>query len=561
MADREISIEIKRPELIVLLAFLILIFYFEIQVTLNSPIAFGDEGFHTFLARWIGTKIEYPTFIPQHGGALFEEGFVRPPMWNVLEGSFYFIFGFSDVIVKLLAPFIAFMTAISSYLLVKKVFSERVAIITSAILVTIPSYVTYSILFYVDILLVFWFNLAFLTFLIFAKTQNKKYFIMSSLFTSFAILTKQQGFILVIFYALYFVYQFYKKADLANFYSLLRTYFPPMVLLLIVISGWIIRNGYYFGAWLYEGPFPFWQGKTLFVGNYTNVNSFSGDTSGGGTEINLLNFGIINYLSFAYGYIWFVPLLFILGLSFLLFRRGQFDLMMILMLISGLIILNTVLKSRSEDAARHILFAVPVVGLIASIYLDQLSEFVKKVQKYFPYLVLLAVFLISFYTSQGKLSDARHYEPALSSACTPSNPSCYVGFKMFSQDFFQACDWVKKNPNQVPPDSILLSLNSHPTVYNCERSAFWDFPDLPDILLGDVNLSASRLKAEGITHIFVQKFALSTQNLRLSYPVNFVRMMDQNNQTFVKIYENGPSINACISSGGCDGTIIYRFVG
>src|SRR5438445_13798257 len=100
MAEREITIEIKKPELIALLAFLLIVFYMEIQVTLNSPIAFGDEGFHTFLARWIGTNAEYPTYIPEHGGPLFSEGFVRPPMWKILQGRFYFLFCFSEVIMK-----------------------------------------------------------------------------------------------------------------------------------------------------------------------------------------------------------------------------------------------------------------------------------------------------------------------------------------------------------------------------------------------------------------------------------------------------------------------------
>src|SRR5437879_6150078 len=235
--------------------------------------------------------------------------------------------------------------------------------------------------------------------------------------------------------------------------------------------------------------------------------------------------------------------------------------MIFLMIISGLIILDTVLKSRSEDAARHILFSVPLIGLVSSIYVDQFSEFSKKIQTYLPYLILFGVFIISFYNIQGKLADARHYEPGISANCTPSDPSCYTGFKfLFSQDFFLACNWVKQHPDQVPPNSVFLSLNSHPTVYNCERSALWDYPSLPDILLGNVNLSASRLKAEGITHIFVQKFALSSQNLRLSYPINFVRMLEQNNQTFVKIYENGLGVEDCLRIGGCDGAIIYRFV-
>jgi len=131
--------------------------------------------------------------------------------------------------------------------------------------------------------------------------------------------------------------------------------------------------------------------------------------------------------------------------------------------------------------------------------------------------------------------------------------------KQFSSYFFEACDWVKTN---TPQNAILLSLNTHPTVYNCQREAIWELQDLPDIILSNnVTLVTQRLNANGIDYIFVQKFSLSGQDYRGTYPLSFIAFLEQNPQNFKKVFENGPGYNSCVQSQGCDGTAIYQVVG
>ncbi|MHC4752944.1 MAG: hypothetical protein ACYTFW_24145, partial [Planctomycetota bacterium] len=64
MAEKEITFELKNPELIVLMVFLAFVFYLELQVTFNTPISFGDEGFHTRISQWIAENVEYPVWVP-----------------------------------------------------------------------------------------------------------------------------------------------------------------------------------------------------------------------------------------------------------------------------------------------------------------------------------------------------------------------------------------------------------------------------------------------------------------------------------------------------------------
>ncbi|MBU5687985.1 MAG: hypothetical protein KQA31_01055, partial [Candidatus Aenigmarchaeota archaeon] len=58
--DEEIEFEIKNPELLILSIFLLALFILQLRVTLTNPIAFGDEGYHGMLQRYIGLNVDYP---------------------------------------------------------------------------------------------------------------------------------------------------------------------------------------------------------------------------------------------------------------------------------------------------------------------------------------------------------------------------------------------------------------------------------------------------------------------------------------------------------------------
>jgi len=547
MVDKEIEIEIKRPEFYLLIGFSLLVLYLELQVTLNSPIAFGDEAFYTAISKYMAEKVEYPVYIPLEATKIVKFTYSRPPLWNFLEASFYFLFGFNEVIVKFLVPFIAVMSGVACFILMKKIYSDKIALIASILLITIPSFVTYSVLFYVDILEIFWLVLAVsLTFLA-VKTESKKYWILSAIFSGLVILTKTTGLFLGFFYLFYFIYEMISRKSLM---VVVKKYWILVGVIALIVGPWLLRNIYFYGNPSCSA-LPFFSTKGCIVKpDYKPKNDFIGRIAETGTESSALKIGLINYLNFAYGNVFLVPLTFLCGLMFLLKNRSKENIILLIFLIASFVIMLRTFETRAEDFARYGLVAVPFIAIMSAMYLGQITEFLKKYHTILVYIFLAIILVAAFFNLNDKVVSARRFD---------DSSQTYVGYKMFSKSFLDACEWIKNN---TPKDSLLLSLNTHPTIYNCQRNAIWELDDLPDIILSNnVTLVLDRLKVNGINYIFVQKFSLSNQAYRVSYPVSFVQFLDQNKNNFKNVYENGPSITTCANMGGCDGTIVYQVVG
>ena len=226
-----------------LIAVLFVILVLELNVTLGSPIAFGDEGVHARWAQLIGEEVQYPVWTPFGGTDLIKDGFYRPPLFNILEGSFIFLLGHHQIILKAITPFIAFLTGLATYLLVKRLYNHEIAFIASVILVTMQSFISYAVLLYSDMLLTFYLALFFLTFLIAVKENNRKYMFLSAVFAGLAFLTKHGAISALVFLPLAFFYTIIKER---NLYHNLRQYFAFAIIFLLVVSPFLIRNIYYY---------------------------------------------------------------------------------------------------------------------------------------------------------------------------------------------------------------------------------------------------------------------------------------------------------------------------
>lgn len=563
MGDIEVSFDLglilKWGKRLIFFGFLIAVLVFELSVTLNSPIAFGDEGFHVANARYMGTQIEYPLNTPLFGTELQQEKFSRPPLWNLIEASFYMIFGFHDVIVKFLLPFISFMTGLTIYVFLRKLYDENLGIIAAAIAVTIPSFVTYSIFFYTTVPYVFFFTIAFFCLLAAVKTGGRKFWLLAGIFSGIAILTNIAGAFLIIITALVGILSLIKNRKMATFRNVLKTYGVVIFLSLLLISPWVLRN-----VALYKTPgcdniMNIIQGACPTPNQYQQQTDkeFTGRTSGGGTEESILNVGIVNYLRFAYGssnsnnilnIIGFalVPFSFLAGMMYLAKRKDMSDILVMVAVIVFLVLsffVGGLFEGRSEDTARYFLSAVPIIALAAGTFWANVKKEGHKFGNLLVFaviVVILSLLFVGFAQKAAQLDNIKDFVPS----------------------FFQACDWVKNN---LPEDANMLSLNTYPTRYNCERAAIWEIPDKADIILtNDLDLVKQRLHANGINYIFVQKFALSNEAFGQSYPVSFVDFLESNNRTFANVYENGPiygtqEFSTCISTSGCDpGNIIYK---
>ncbi|RLI98031.1 MAG: hypothetical protein DRP00_02900 [Candidatus Aenigmatarchaeota archaeon] len=516
---------------------LFLTFYFNLITTLSTHIVFGDEGFHSRLAQWIAEKKEYPVYlIGIEGSKVKAPAFHRPPLWNLLEASLFLVFGFNEVIIKFFSPFLAFLTGISAYILVEKLFNSRVGIISSIIAVTIPSFVTYSVLFYTDILFVFYSNLFFLTFLLYKKENSKKYLILSAIFASLAALTKAPGYAYYLFFLLAFLYDALKERSLIK---PLKIYLPLLLILFLIPSGLYLRNFYYYSnPTCYSLPFfkPFPMEKCS-INMLEEKYHFSGRTEQTGTEQSVYRLGIVSYLDFAYGSLIFVVLSFVFGFVILYKKKNEIFpyLSLFFLIFLAIFYIST---NRAEDTARYTLAWVPSIALVSALFFDEIYKFLNSCYKYLGLLIFIPIILLSFSNQKSKLDTM-----AL--------------VKQFSPSFFEACDWVKEN---LPENVTLMTIWAHRATYNCQRNSIGNLADIA--LSKDVNYTLEVAKKVGITHLFIQKFSIDLRNRHLGerYDAEFVQFLEAHPEHFKKIYENGPGLQECFTRGYCDGNIIYEIV-
>ncbi len=572
MGEKEITIEIKRPEIVFLLIFLSVILVLELQLTFNSPIAFGDEGFHTRLAQWIAEEKEYPIWIPFSKTKLIKYANARPLLWNLLEACMYFVLGFHESIVKFLTPFIGvILTGIVGFILGTKIYNKEVGFIAAIITTTVSSLVTYSVLFYTDILFVFYLSLFVLTLMLAFLNKKEKYWILSGIFAGLAFLTKIVSVVIFPFLFLLIIYEIYKKYELK---LMIRNYVIFFIFFFIVTGSFFLRNIVYYNTPYCETVIPLFK-STGCVQNYdyNSTKHFEGSIEQVGTGQNFLSMGIVNYFNFAYGNIWFVPLAFICGLILIGIRKNTNDILIILLIIAFLFIFYFSWSGRAEDTARWALGLVPVIALIAGIYFEIIYNFVKKYHRQLSLVVFLIIIVYSLFGSRildvtgngefrgyGIIDKLFGYDIVQNGQVT--HASGLRDIKQFSSAFFEACDFIKKNTTD---DVLIMTVWDSQTAYNCQRNVIClsCLPESADIVLGNnLNFTIAKLKKHEITHIFIQKFSLGTNNLGTFYPINFVQFLDDNLNNFIKIFENGPSIQQCIqmmqTGKQCDGSLIYE---
>src|SRR3990170_6766264 len=200
MAEKEISIEIKSLFPWILLGILLLALAAELQISFSTPIAFGDEGFYAHLSRWMAENKEYPVWNSMYGTDLIKWGNSKPLFLALAESGFFLIFGYSDLFLKFLYPFIGFLTAISTYLLAKKLFSEKIGFFAAILIVTVSSIITYSIIFYVEIFSALIFVTGGLLLILHASTKRMRYLILAGVFLGLGLLTKLPNYASAVFF-------------------------------------------------------------------------------------------------------------------------------------------------------------------------------------------------------------------------------------------------------------------------------------------------------------------------------------------------------------------------
>jgi 4-amino-4-deoxy-L-arabinose transferase-like glycosyltransferase len=505
-----------------------------LKVVLPTNISFGDEGFHASMARYIARNLEYPKYIPFEGSALIKDGFYRPPLWNFLLASFFFIFGINEIVAKTLTLIITFFLGLLMFALVKRITDEVTAFFASLLLISFQSVLTYTVLFYYVDLLLFLVTASFLSFLVFIKEGNKRFFLLSAIFASLALLTNQFALTLYAIYSIYFLYEFFSEK---KYLSTIKLYLPFFILLILIPSGYVFRN-----LLIYKTPICF---SIPYIGSLFDTSqckfdmfeekySFVGQAIPIGTEASAFSIGLMNYFEFAYANTFFTILPFITGLILFYFKRDKTSILIFATFLIFAILLAEVGRGRAEDAARYTLGFASFVAFVASYFYKEVFEFVEKHFKYLGYLILIAVVIFSFSVVNARLDTL-------------------YKVKVWDSSFFEACKWVKEN---TLPNETISTIWGHNGAWCSDRNMG---PALADILLSnDLNYMLKVLKENQIDYLWIQKSSIDPLNRGYAdnYPSRFIQMLINNPQYFVKVYESGQPIEQCLQ--GCYGQTIFK---
>jgi len=474
-------------------------------VSLASPIIFGDEGYYASNSKWISENHIIPEFYPYNQNSIIKNRFDIIPIFFLFE---IFGFYFGETGAKLIIPIFSVLSALVIYSIMKKLKNKIAGFFSAIVLLMTPAFVTYGVMGYTDTLLLL-LSLLTINFIIKAFEDKMKVdILMSGIFLGFTILTKKSAPFLIVFTILYGLTKIKNKNTIKKTISI-------FLIMLLVMAPWIIRN-----IILYSDPCL----GDLAFNQDNNCNEileqepekiegleFEGRNLGGGTEGNLLSFGLLNYARFAHG--WTILILFMIGLSYVIIKNNNISQISIITLLSTtpLILFST---QRAEDTARYLLPMNISIAIIVGLISYELYNFGKKYNKYLGYLIaILIIFSLGIY-GQEKIEMMKIV-------------------KQFSPGFIEGCKWVREN---TPKDSVLISPYFHHTRYQCDRTVAIA-GDEEEIYLTFNKTSYEHMKLNGINYIVVMLNLVTEQKIIEAYSIDFITYIDSSSD-FKKVYDN-----------------------
>jgi len=230
----------------------------------------GDACWHLSASRFIAEEQK----IPLNEGLGRNEPFWAPPLFHVLSASVYSISNNSIGPVKFISPVFAVFTLILSFLVIRKLFADRIAFYSLLFLSFIPLFIDYSVFSYVESTLVFFVILS-----VYLALKNRP--VLAAIAAGLGILAKYNA----VFIIPLLIYIFYKNSSDTR--SLIKRTLTVILLPLAIASPWLIRN------WVVLGN-PIWPFLN-FIFNGVPKASYTGFHVSRLVDIRLL---IQTYLGF-----------------------------------------------------------------------------------------------------------------------------------------------------------------------------------------------------------------------------------------------------------------------
>lgn len=516
----EMEIKLSPESVAGFLALAMALFYFYLfeSVTLNAPIAFGDEGFHAGTPKRILETMEIPKYF--EGTKIYSGAYFRPPLPHLVYAGVMMVFGTADFITKFLTPLFSLFTGILLFLLAKRLHSKEAGLIATFLYYSTPSMITYNVLVYSEAPLVFFFVFFLYCFSRFLGGDGRKFILLSGTSAGFVALSKFTGLLVFPLMIILFAFGSEKKN--------IKQFAVIFVIALLVGSASSIRQILSYGG-ICQPRIP--TDNKCYLGEAPaniehDMGSFSGYVQQSGTNLSLIDIGVMNYIQF--GYTTAIFLLFAAGVIYGLLTKDRRIRSLSIggVLLYGLLVYETI-NGRTEDSVRAVLLGVLPLIILAGLYFaDLLKKLLVKHEKKIKTQLFasVAVFLVAFLALHG-----------YSTSMDRANQMKTV--KQFSPDYIDACKWMDNN---MPEGSYTINLWGAPCQFYAPKinSVWTDLKELPDILFSQNDEKViPLLERNGINYIVVAKFSISSSNVITSTPLDFVDYIGKSGR-FSLVYEN-----------------------
>ena len=192
----------------------------------------------------------------------------RPMGYPVFLGIFYYIFGYSLIIPKILNILLSVLSIYLVFLISRAIFNDKVALLASLFYSFIPSTLFYinqtnSEILYTALLL--------LTLYFYVRTPNSlSNNLLVGLFLGLALVARPSALIIIFFIFIDVVFRSFQK-NKRRFRFILKSFVPIFVVFLFILTILLIRNNAAVGAY----TLPTYGGEVLFNSLYkNNVGSY-----------------------------------------------------------------------------------------------------------------------------------------------------------------------------------------------------------------------------------------------------------------------------------------------
>ncbi len=515
----EMEIKLSAESVVGLAALAVCLFYLYLfeSVTLNSPIAFGDEGFHAGTPKKIVETMEIPKYF--EATKIYSGAYFRPPLPHLTYAGLMLAFGTSDAVTKILTPLFSLFTGMLLFLLAKKLHSKEAGLIATFLYFVTPSMITYNVLVYSEAPLIFFFTFFLYSFFSYLEANDKKFLLLSGITAGFVVLSKFTGLLVFPLMVILFLSRAAWKNNIKGFATLF------VISLLVGASSDVRQIIAYNGICQPRIPVD----NQCYLGEAPpgiehDAGSFSGYVQQSGTNLSLFDIGVMNYVQF--GYTPLIFLLFVAGSIFGAFGKNEKIKAMSFagVFLYGLLTYATI-NARTEDAIRATLLGVVPLFVLGGIYFAELLKSILRAGQNRTKLASGLVIAISLFVALYGYGVSGNRINEMASV------------KQFSPDYIEGCEWINEN---VPAGSYTINLWGAPCQFYAPRinSVWTDMKELPDVLFSNSDgIVMPLLQRNGINYIVIAKFSVSGSNVVTSTPASFVNYI-KSSEKFALVYEN-----------------------